>query len=71
MFVLLYASLLVLFLFLLNAKIQHGPDPLEEVEEAPVSSLPDSLRDVFRRRVPLATTAPGQVADQGPQEKGL
>ena len=70
MFVVLYASLLVLFLYLLNAKIQHGPDPLEDVEEAPLSSLPDSLRDVFRRHVPLATTAAGPVADQTSQEKG-
>ena len=71
MFVLLYACLLVLFLFLLNAKIQRGPDPLEDVEEAPLSTLPDSLRDVFRRRVPLATTATGPVADQSPPEERL
>ena len=32
MFVVLYALLLVLFLYLLNAKIQKGPEPLEDVE---------------------------------------
>jgi hypothetical protein len=35
---------------LLNEKIQHGPDPLSEVETAPVTSLPDTFRDIFRRR---------------------
>ena len=50
MFLVLYAILLAVFLFLLNNKIQHGPDPLSEVEIAPVSSLPDTFRDIFRRR---------------------
>jgi len=50
MFVLLYALLLVLFLYLLNAKIQVGPEPLEEVETVEVSSLPDTFREIFRRR---------------------
>jgi cytochrome d ubiquinol oxidase subunit I len=62
MFVMLYTVLLVLFLYLLNAKIQRGPEPLEDVEEAPMSSLPDSLRDVFQRHVPLATTSTGEIA---------
>ena len=48
MFILLYGLLFALFLFLLNQKIQHGPEPLEE--EVPISSLPDTFRDVFRRR---------------------
>ncbi len=50
MFVVLYALLLVLFLYLLNKKIQTGPEPLEEVETVEVSNLPDTFRDVFRRR---------------------
>jgi hypothetical protein len=50
MFIVLYALLLVLFLYLLNAKIQHGPEPLEEVETVERSSLPDTFRDVFTRR---------------------
>ena len=50
MFVVLYLLLLVLFLYLLNAKIQHGPEPLEEVETVEMSSLPDTFRDVFTRR---------------------
>ena len=50
MFVVLYALLLVLFLYLLNKKIQVGPEPLEEVETVAVSNLPDTFRDVFRRR---------------------
>ncbi len=49
MFVGLYLLLFILFLFLLNGKIQHGLEPLEEVEIAPVSSLPDTFRDIFRR----------------------
>jgi cytochrome d ubiquinol oxidase subunit I len=59
-FVALYVLLLVLFLFLLNAKIHQGPAPLEEVESAPLSSLPDSLREVFRAR--------GHRASSGVQE---
>jgi cytochrome d ubiquinol oxidase subunit I len=50
MFTALYAVLFVLFLYLLNAKIQRGPAPLEEVETTPVSALPDTFREIFRRR---------------------
>ncbi|MCB9113886.1 MAG: cytochrome ubiquinol oxidase subunit I [Caldilinea sp.] len=50
MFVVLYTILFVLFIYLLNEKIQHGPDPLEEMEERPVTALPDTFRDIFRRR---------------------
>jgi cytochrome d ubiquinol oxidase subunit I len=50
MFIGLYAILLVLFLYLLNRKIQEGPEHIEDLETAPVSSLPDTFRDVFRRR---------------------
>ena len=49
MFIALYAILFVLFLYLLNAKIQHGPEPLDAVETTAVSTLPDTFRDVFRR----------------------
>jgi cytochrome d ubiquinol oxidase subunit I len=49
MFVLLYALLLVLFLFLLNRKIQAGPEELEDVETADVGSLPDTFREIFSR----------------------
>ncbi|HEY7268947.1 MAG TPA: cytochrome ubiquinol oxidase subunit I [Dehalococcoidia bacterium] len=63
MFVGLYAALLVLFLYLLNQKIQRGPTPLEEAEEVPVTSLPDSLREVFRRHPALATV-PSQNAEE-------
>ena len=48
MFVLLYILLLVLFLYLLNEKIQHGPDPLEAVQEVPIDELPDTFRELFR-----------------------
>lgn len=48
MFIGLYALLFVLFLYLLNGKIQHGPEPLED--EAALASLPDTFRDIFRRR---------------------
>jgi cytochrome d ubiquinol oxidase subunit I len=49
MFLVLYALLLVLFLYLLNRKIQEGPEELEDVETVSVSSLPDTFRDVFSR----------------------
>ncbi len=47
MFIAIYAILFVLFIYLLNNKIQHGPDPLDE--DQPVSSLPDTYREIFRR----------------------
>jgi cytochrome d ubiquinol oxidase subunit I len=50
MFIVLYSLLFVLFLYLLNGKIQQGPEELEEVESAPVQSLPDTFRQIFRRR---------------------
>jgi len=49
MFVVLYTILFILFIFLLNEKIQAGPEPLEEVETVPVGSLPDTFRQIFRR----------------------
>ena len=49
MFVALYAPLFVLFIYLLNEKIQHGPEPLAE-DDAAVTSLPDTFKDIFRRR---------------------
>ncbi len=49
MFVALYALLFVLFIYLLNEKIQHGPEPLAE-DDAAVSSLPDTFKSVFGRR---------------------
>ena len=49
-FVLMYAALFVLFLYLLNGSIQRGPEPLEEPSgEEP---LPDTFREIFRRRPP-------------------
>jgi cytochrome d ubiquinol oxidase subunit I len=50
LFIAMYALLFVLFLYLMNRKIQAGPDPLEEVETVAVSSLPDTFREVFRKR---------------------
>lgn len=46
MFILLYALLFALFIFLLNHKIQAGPKALEE--EHVSASLPDTFREVFR-----------------------
>jgi cytochrome d ubiquinol oxidase subunit I len=51
-FIALYALLLVLFLYLLNRKIQDGPEELEDVETADVEGLPDTFRDIFSRRRP-------------------
>jgi cytochrome bd ubiquinol oxidase subunit I len=45
-FVVMYAILLVLFIYLLNKDIQRGPQPLEEPEH--VEALPDTFRAVFR-----------------------
>jgi cytochrome d ubiquinol oxidase subunit I len=56
MFAMLYALLFVLFLFLLNRDIQEGPEPLDEAQ--PPESLPDTLREVFRRQ-PRASTGGG------------
>ena len=50
MFIALYALLLVLFLYLLNKKIQAGPEELEDVETVARASLPDTFRDIFSRR---------------------
>jgi cytochrome bd ubiquinol oxidase subunit I len=58
MFVALYSLLFVLFLYLLNRKIQAGPEELEEVETVEVGSLPDTFRDVFRRQQPRAGEEP-------------
>jgi cytochrome bd-type quinol oxidase subunit 1 len=48
MFVVLYFILFVLFVYLLNEKIQHGPDPLDE--DVHVAALPDTFKDLFGRR---------------------
>jgi len=50
MFIALYILLFILFIYLLNGKIQEGPEPLDEVESVPVQSLPDTFREIFRRR---------------------
>jgi cytochrome d ubiquinol oxidase subunit I len=47
MFALLYLLLLVLFVFLLDRKIKKGPEPLDEGDRP--DSLPDTLREMFRR----------------------
>ena len=49
MFLVLYGLLLVLFLYLLNRRIQDGIEPLEEVETVEMSTLPDTFREVFSR----------------------
>jgi len=48
MFVVLFALLLVVFLFLLDRVIKQGPPPPPDDEE--IQSLPDSFGEVFRRR---------------------
>jgi cytochrome bd ubiquinol oxidase subunit I len=49
-FLVLYTVLFILFLYLLNKNIQRGPELLSEAETVPVASLPDTFRDIFRRR---------------------
>jgi cytochrome d ubiquinol oxidase subunit I len=65
-FIGLYSLLFLLFLYLLNRKIQIGPEPLEAVETVAVSSLPDTFREVFRKRPHSAGPAP-LSGDEGPQ----
>ena len=48
MFVVLYAVLFALFIFLLNAKIREGPPGAPDEDET--SSLPDSFGEVFGRK---------------------
>jgi cytochrome d ubiquinol oxidase subunit I len=50
MFVVLYGILFALFIYLLNEKIQHGPDASEDFDQAQMTSLPDTFRDIFSRR---------------------
>ena len=50
MFVVLYILLFVLFIYLLNEKIQHGPESLSELDDVPVSTLPDTFREIFGNR---------------------
>jgi cytochrome d ubiquinol oxidase subunit I len=65
-FVVMYAALLVVFLYLLNARIQKGPEPLEEPTLE--GDLPDTFREVFRRRPALAAPpAPQRAAEVDPQ----
>ena len=56
MFVVLYALLLVLFLYLLNRKIQAGPEPLEDVETVarrqPAGHVPRHLQPAAARGRP-------------------
>jgi cytochrome bd ubiquinol oxidase subunit I len=46
MFALLYALLLVLFVFLLDRKIKHGPDQMGGEDQA--DALPNTIRELFR-----------------------
>jgi hypothetical protein len=48
--VVLYLLLGALFLFLMNRKIQEGPEELEAVETVAMTDLPDTFREVFTRR---------------------
>jgi cytochrome d ubiquinol oxidase subunit I len=56
-FAVLYSLLGVLFLYLLNGFIQHGPAPLEEIEIAPHESVPNTFREIFRHKPPRASGA--------------
>ena len=57
LFIALYALLFAVFLFLLNAIIHRGPEPLEDIAPAPLESLPNTLREVFSRRGARASGA--------------
>ncbi|MCO6450227.1 MAG: cytochrome ubiquinol oxidase subunit I [Caldilineales bacterium] len=47
MFSIIYLLLLAVFIFLLNDKIQHGPDAIDA--QRPIAGLPDSIGDLFGR----------------------
>jgi cytochrome d ubiquinol oxidase subunit I len=47
MFIVLYAILFSLFIFLLDRKIKEGPEPIDP--DAVPASLPDTFREVFRQ----------------------
>jgi cytochrome bd ubiquinol oxidase subunit I len=57
-FVLMYAALFALFIYLLNGSIQKGPEPLEEAQHP--STLPDTFREIFRKRP--RTDLPAEVS---------
>lgn len=59
-FALLYALLLVLFLFLLDRKIRHGP---EAPEAGRLADLPDTFRDVFRSRSQARASGELEIED--------
>ncbi len=51
MFFILYLMLFAVFVYVLNDKIQHGPDEVEEVESGkPLFSLPEKLRNIFQKK---------------------
>ncbi len=64
-FIFMYAALLAVFLYLLNAKIRTGPEPLEEAETVDRTTLPNAFRDVFRRgdRAGASGEEPGEDHD--------
>jgi cytochrome bd ubiquinol oxidase subunit I len=59
-FALLYALLLVLFLFLLDRKIKHGP---EAPEEGKPTDLPNTFREVFRQRAQARASGELELED--------
>jgi cytochrome d ubiquinol oxidase subunit I len=47
LFTVIYLGLFVVFIYLLNDKIQHGPDPIED--RSALLGLPTRLVDVLRQ----------------------
>jgi cytochrome d ubiquinol oxidase subunit I len=78
LFIFMYSILFILFLYLMNRKIQAGPEPLEAVETVAVSDLPNTFRDVFRKRpheagpppVDGEPTVPAEVVDDAEPPEG-
>ncbi len=68
MFALLYSVLLVLFLVLLNARIRQGPPDEAEAAADDVAQLPNTLREIFRRRGAHALVPADAVAAPPPPE---
>jgi cytochrome d ubiquinol oxidase subunit I len=64
-FALLYALLFALFLFLLDRKIKHGPEPPEDPGSTP--PLPDTFRELFRTRAQARASGELELEDHVPR----
>ena len=51
MFFVLYLMLFIVFIYVLNNKIQHGPEPVDEIDtKSSLVKLPDKIREIIDSR---------------------